>query len=424
MALLARESMSAANLEKKRKGETMNQRFYNVMPEALNRREFGTRLALAAGVSGVLVRGADRAARAAVSWNQMPVSPVVHADRTVTFQFRDAYAKKVILGLGGSPATAMKKHSHGVWKITVGPLVPEIYSYAFTVDGARVLDPLNPWVKPNLFYSASMFLVPGQPPSLWENCDVPHGAVDRHFYHSRVVGDNRDYYVYTPPGYNARADKKYPVLYLLHGYSDDANGWTKVGRANFILDNLIARGKAVPMIVVMPLGYGDLRVVARTGPGLNNPKLYQSNLRKFQATLLTEVMPRIARQYNVKTDRSHTAIAGLSMGGGESLSVGLNHLNRFAWVVGMSSYMNTNGPDFSKVFPTLSKKANAQLKLLWIACGKQDPIVAKANHNLDAWLTAKGINFTKIWTPGQHAWRVWRGNLGAFAPLLFQPTVG
>ncbi len=396
----------------------------NLVPVSLNRREFVTRLTLAAGAAGVLAGGADRVSSAAVSWNQMPVCPVVHADRTVSFQFHDGHAKKVILSLGGSPEMAMKKHAHGVWKITVGPLEPEIYSYAFTVDGTRVLDPLNPWVKPNLFYSASMFLVPGQPPSPWEDCDVPHGAVDRHFYHSKVVGDNRDYYVYTPPGYDPRADKKYPVLYLLHGYSDDANGWTKVGRANFILDNLIAQGKAVPMIVVMPLGYGDLRVIARTGPGLNDPKLYQSNLRKFQATLFTEVMPRIAKQYKVKTNRGHTAIAGLSMGGGESLSVGLNNLNRFAWVVGMSSYVNTNGPDFSKVYPTLSKKANAQLKLLWIACGKQDPIVAKANHNLDAWLTAKGIDYTKVWTPGEHAWRVWRGNFCTFAPLLFQPTDG
>ncbi|MHB1767725.1 MAG: esterase [Phycisphaerae bacterium] len=385
----------------------------------MNRREFCTRVAFA---GGVLVAGSEHLARAAVSWNQLPVSPVVHADRRVTFLFQDAQAKSVVLGMGGIPPAPMKKNAHGMWKVTVGPLEPEIYSYAFTVDGVRILDPLNPWVKPNLYYSASMILVPGHPPSLWEDCDVPHGVVQRHYYHSKIVGDNRDYYVYTPPGYNPADKQTYPVLYLLHGYSDEASGWSKVGRANFILDNLIAQGKAQKMIVVMPLGYGDLRVISRTGPGLNQPQLYQSNLRKFQATLFTEVMPRIARQYRIKTHRDQTAIAGLSMGGGESLSVGLNNLNRFAWIVGMSSYMNTNGPNFSKVFPTLNKKDNARIKLLWIACGKQDPIVAKANHNLDAWLTGKGVDFTPVWTPGQHAWRVWRGNLSTFAPLLFKPT--
>ena len=383
----------------------------------VNRREFTIQLALAAGV---LASGSARLARAAVSWNQLPVSPLVHADRRVTFLFQDAKAKSVILEMGGVSAAPLKKNAKGMWAVTVGPLAPEIYTYAFSVDGARVLDPLNPWAKPNLFYSASMVLIPGNPPSLWQDCNVPHGVVRRHFYHSKIVGDNRDYYVYTPPGYEGDNAQKYPVLYLLHGYSDMADAWTKVGRANFILDNLIAQGKARKMIVVMPLGYGDLRVISRTGPGLNQKQLYQSNLKKFQATLLTEVMPRIAREYRIQTHRAQTAIAGLSMGGGESLSVGLNNLNRFAWVIGMSSYLNTSGPDFSSIFPTLNKSDNARIKLLWIACGKQDPIVAKANHNLDAWMTAKGIKFTPVWTPGQHAFRVWRGNLSTFAPLLFQ----
>jgi enterochelin esterase family protein len=384
----------------------------------LNRRDFCRQITVA---GGILAAASIHRAGAAVSWNQLPVSPLVHEDRRVTFLFQDADAKSVTLEAGGLPAAPLKKNAHGMWKVTVGPLTPEIYSYAFVVDGARVLDPLNPWVKPNLFYSASMVLVPGHPPSLWEDCNVPHGVVHRHYYHSEIVGNQSDYYVYTPPGYDPAAGQSYPVLYLLHGYSDQANGWTKVGRANFILDNLIARGKAQKMIVVMPLGYGNLGVISRTGPGLGQPQLYQSNLKNFQAALLTEVMPRIARQYRIKTHRDHTAIAGLSMGGGESLSVGLNNLNRFAWIVGMSSYMNTNGPDFADVFPTLNKKDNARIKLLWISCGKQDPLVAKANHNLDAWLTGKGIDFTPVWTPGQHAWRVWRGNLCTFAPLLFQP---
>ncbi len=386
----------------------------------MNRRELCIRMALAAAISGTLARS-ESAAHAAATWNQLPVSPIVHADGTATFQFQAAHAKIVVLELGGIPPTPMRKNAHGVWTITVGPLMPEIYSYTFTVDGTRILDPLNPWIKPNLFYSASMFMVPGHPPSLWEDCAVPHGVLHRHYYHSHVVGDNRDFYVYTPPHYDSRQHRRYPVLYLLHGYSDSANAWTKVGRANFILDNLIAQDRAEPMIIVMPVGYGDMEIIARTGPGIFDRTLWQRNLNGFRAALLTEVMPRVEKAYNVKTDRDHTAIAGLSMGGGESLDVGLNTLNRFAWIGGMSSYLGTNGPDFSPLFPTLNKTANSRLRLLWLACGKQDPIVGQANRNLDNFLTTRGINFTKIWTPGEHAWRVWRGNLCSLAPLLFRP---
>ncbi|MGC8624316.1 MAG: alpha/beta hydrolase-fold protein [Phycisphaerae bacterium] len=396
----------------------MNTESRNLQPQ-INRREFSER-ALLAAVAGPLAATAARSARAAAAWNQMPVSPIIHANRTVTFQFQDTHAKKVRVELGGIPPTPLRENAHGLWTITVGPLAPEIYSYAFTVDGVRILDPLNPWIKPNVFYPASMFLVPGNPPSLWQDCDVRHGVVHRHYYYSQVVGDNRDYYVYTPPGYNPLAPRHYPVLYLLHGYSDEASAWTKVGRANFILDNLLARRQAEPMIVVMPLGYGDMKIIARTGPGIFNNTLWRRNMNGFRAALLTEVMPRVQKAYNVHTDRDHTAIAGLSMGGGEALTVGLNNLNRFAWVGGMSSYLGTKGPDFSTIFPNLNKKVNGRLRLLWLACGQQDTLVGPANRNLDAWLTARKIDYTKVWTPGQHAWRVWRGNLCALAPLLFR----
>ncbi len=385
----------------------------------INRREFSTRALLAAAVAGPLVTATAQSAQAA-AWNQMPISPMVHANRTVTFQFHDAHAKSVRLELGGIPTTPLHEKAHGLWTLTVGPLAPEIYSYAFTVDGVRILDPMNPWIKPNIFYSASMFLVPGNPPSLWQDCDVPHGVVHRHYYYSRVVKDNRDYYVYTPPGYNPLAPKLYPVLYLLHGYSDEADAWTKVGRANFVLDNLLARRQAEPMLVVMPLGYGDMEIIARTGPGLFNTTLWRRNMNGFRSALLTEVMPRVQKAYNVRADRDHTAIAGLSMGGGEALTVGLNNLNRFAWVGAMSAYLGTKGPDFSSIFSNFNKKANGHLRLLCLACGQQDTLVGPTNRNLDAWLTARGIDYTKVWTPGQHAWRVWRGNLCTLAPLLFR----
>ncbi|MGC8553062.1 MAG: alpha/beta hydrolase [Phycisphaerae bacterium] len=174
------------------------------------------------------------------------------------------------------------------------------------------------------------------------------------------------------------------------------------------------------MIVVMPLGYGDDRVVSRTGPGLGNKRLFSRNMHNSQAQMFTEIMPPVAKHYPIKTGLAHTAIAGLSMGGGEALMVGLNNLHSFGWVCGLGSYCGTNGPDFSRVFPHLTSQDHARIKLLWIACGRHDPIVLKENRNLDAWLTARDIQFKSIWTTGGHQWRGWRDNFIHLAPLLFQ----
>ncbi len=392
-----------------------------------SRRDFCRVLALAAG--GATVLGAVTAfgkspsghALSVKGWNQLPVSPLVHADGSVTFLFPAGHVKRVVLEMGGFAPSPLVKNGDGLWQVTVGPLPPGIYSYVFNVDGVKVLDPLNSWIKKNLFYSGSLVLVPGRPPSLWQDVPVPHGAVAEHYYHSNVVGDNRNYYVYTPPGYDPRAAKTYPVLYLLHGYSDVASAWTKMGRANFILDNLIHQRKATPMIVVMPLGYGDDSIVSRTTANVSNPKLLLRNIERFQASLFSEIMPRIEREYRIKAGPRNTAIAGLSMGGGEALVVGLNHLDKFAWIGGMSSYCGTKWPDFTSVFPKLDSHDNAKLRLLWVSCGRQDPLVGTANRNLDAWLTKRGIKFHQVWTPGGHQWRVWRDNLANLASMLFKP---
>lgn len=345
------------------------------------------------------------------------ISPEVRADGSVTFRFNDPNAAKVTLVIEGAEPVPMRKKTGGVWSVTTGSLVPEIYGYSFIADGVGLLDPSNPLIKPNLLAPQSMVLVPGSTPMPWEITDVPHGVVHHHFYHSAVVGDNRDFFVYTPPGYNPVSKKKYPVLYLLHGYSDDASAWTAVGRANIILDNLMAQGKAKPMIVVMPLGYGAPEIVSRTGPGFADAKLRNENMTKFRDALLTEVIPQVEKDYHVKAGRNHTAIAGLSMGGGESLFVGLNNLDRFAWV---GSFSGAVGPNFAQLYPSLDKGANSKLRLLWIACGKQDPLVGQMNREFEPWLTSKGVHYTEIWTPGMHTWMVWRNNLLAFAPLLFR----
>ena len=189
------------------------------------------------------------------------VSPEVHSDGSVTFRFRAPNANEVKLAREGAEPEAMQKDAQGVWSITTEPLAPDYYGYSFVADGVHLIDPSNPLLKPNLLATESMVHVPGPSSLPWELNDVRHGEIHHHFYRSSVADDERDYYVYTPPNYDPAAKKKYPVLYLLHGYSDDASGWTAVGRANVILDNLIAQNKAKPMIVVMPLGYGTMEFV-------------------------------------------------------------------------------------------------------------------------------------------------------------------
>jgi enterochelin esterase family protein len=252
---------------------------------------------------------------------------------------------------------------------------------------------------------------PGLP---WETTDVPRGELHHHFYKSGVIGDYRDFYVYTPPGYDPLAKTKYPVLYLLHGYSDDASGWTAVGRANVILDNLIAEDKSKPMLVVMTLGYGVPEIVT-PGAGLRDPDLRMKNYNLYREALFTEVIPAIEKDYTVATDRNSRAIVGLSMGGAESLYVGLNNTDRFGWVGSFSA----GGLDenFDATFPKIQDARN--LRLLWIACGTEDRLI-DWNRKMRGFLDTAKVEHVNIETPGIHSWLVWRRNLAAFAPLLFR----
>ena len=349
---------------------------------------------------------------------QMPpriISPEVQSDNRVTFRFRDPNAKEVLLMLEGSKPVPMQKDDQGVWSLTTEPLAPDYYGYAFIADGVGLIDPSNPMLKPNLISVQSVVHVPG-PGLPWEVSDVAHGVVHHHFYKSAIIGDQRDYYVYTPPGYEK--GKKYPVLYLLHGFSDDASGWTAVGHANVILDNLIAQGKAKPMLVVMPLGYGAPEIVSHGFGAFNNEELRKRNFDRFTQALLTEVIPQVEADYRVSRDRNARAIAGLSMGGAESLLTGLNHMDKFAWVGAFSSG-GLGGDDFAAEFPALDFKTGTQLHTLWIACGTDDHLI-EVNRKFREWLKTKGVPHTDIETPGAHTWMVWRRNLADFAPLLFR----
>jgi len=345
------------------------------------------------------------------------ISPDVHPDGSVTFRFRAPNAVEVKLDLEGAQPVPLQKDDQGVWSVTTAPLSPDYYGYSFTADGVRLMDPLNPLLVPNLLDPGNAVHIPGPPSLPWEVNDVPHGEIHHHFYKSVVAGDERDFYVYTPPAYDPKAKTRYPVLYLLHGFSDDASGWTAVGRANVILDNLIAQGKAKPMIVVMPLGYGTMEMIRLGWGSWDHHDVRNLNFAKFREALLTEVMPKVESEYRVVNDRNSRAIAGLSMGGSESLLTGLNNLDRFAWIGAFSSGGIPN--EFEKDFPALDAKANSQIKLLWIACGTEDHLIT-VNRKLRDWLKSKGVQHTDIETPGEHTWMVWRRNLAEFAGLLFR----
>ncbi len=346
-------------------------------------------------------------------------SPEVNPDNRVTFRFRSPNAKEVLFVREGEKPVPMQKDDQDVWSVTTGPLEPDFYGYSFEADGVSLIDPSNPLMKPNLLHTQSMVHVPGPASLPWELNDVPQGTIHHHLYRSGVVGDNRDFYVYTPPGYDPRAKQRYPVLCLLHGFSDDARAWTVVGRANVILDNLIAQGKAKPMIVVMPLGYGAPEMVSRGFQAFHDDALRQRNFDKFREALLKEVIPQVEKDYAVSRDRDSWAVAGLSMGGAESLLSGLNALDHFAWIGAFSSGGLTE--EFDAQFPGLDSKATAQLRLLWIACGTEDHLI-DINRKLREWLKSKGVRHTDVETPGAHTWMVWRRNLATFAALLFQSS--
>jgi enterochelin esterase family protein len=257
-----------------------------------------------------------------------------------------------------------------------------------------------------------MVEVPGAPPALWQARDVPHGAVEINWQKSKVIGDEtRWVWVYTPPGYERERSRRYPVLYLFHGSNDIAGGWVLAGCANFILDNLLAEKKAAPMIVVMPYGHAV---------AFGSPRQAQAgNTTLFEEYLLKDVLPLVEAKYRVAPGRRMRAIAGLSMGGGQSLSIGFNHLELFSVIGAFSAAAPADlETRFAKVLDDATG-TNARLSLLWIGCGKQDSLFERS-RKLSELLAAHRIRHTFRATEGAHTYTVWRQYLGEFAPLLFR----
>lgn len=369
-------------------------------------------------------------------------SPEIAADGRVTFRLRAPMAKEVVVTMGAT-RLPMEKNEQGVWAATSDVLKPDYYAYSFLVDGTSVNDPGNRQMQTSFGSAQSMLVVPGPQPWLPQP-GVPHGAIARHTFHSAIANDDRDFFVYTPPNYDARRSQAYPVLYLLHGLGDDAERWMNGGGANVILDNLIAQGKAVPMVVVTPLGYG-----LAGGP---QTAMAPEMMNGYARILLEEVMPRVDKAYNVTKNREERALAGLSMGGAETMYTGLNHLDKFAWLGSFSGayvmWPGANPPApagapatpaapggrggrggvqvmdetaFAKNFPTLDAKANSQLRMLWIVCGTSDGLIG-VNRQFKTWLKSKNVQFTEQEVPDMaHVWPLWRQNLTDMAQKLFQP---
>jgi enterochelin esterase family protein len=341
-------------------------------------------------------------------------SPEVSADRRVTFRILAPKASDVTLTgdwLGTTPPPKLVKDERGVWSVTLGPMEPSIYIYSFNVDGVAMADPVNPRMKLRARTSASMVEVKDDTPAFWEARDVPHGKVEINWEKSKTIaGETRAIWIYTPPDYAANS-RRYPVLYLLHGSNDTAAGWTMAGNANFILDNLLADKKAVPMIVVMPFGHATPFGVPVPQGGVTNDAL-------FEDYMLKDVIPTVEAHYRVAPGRQNRAIAGLSMGGGQSLRIGLGHLDLFSAV---ASFSGAVPGDFETRFAALLKDAkgtNEKLKLLWFACGRQDSLFGRSK-SLDELLTKYDVKHTFRPLEGVHNYTVWKKNLAEYAPLLF-----
>jgi enterochelin esterase-like enzyme len=361
-------------------------------------------------------------------------SPDVAPDRKITFRIYAPQAQAVRLAAGDIPGVGqtaqLTRKDDGVWELTFGPVDPGAYRYNFNVDGVATIDPRNPMISESNNNVWSLVHVPGS--ELFDTRDVPHGAVAEITYRSKALGRFRRMHVYTPPGYEGGRDR-YPVFYLLHGAGDNDNAWSTVGRAGFILDNLIAARKARPMIVVMPAGH-----VARATENV----IGQTATEQFVNDFVTDVMPHVEKNYRVLTDRDNTAIAGLSMGGGQTLQVAIPRLERFAYVgvfsSGLLGVFPTAGrgapppPESSAAVPPAAvawekqhapKLDDARLKrglrLFWFGTGTEDFLMPTTRATIDLF-TRHGFSPVFVESPGGHTWINWRNYLVEFAQQLFK----
>jgi len=359
--------------------------------------------------------------------------PAIHSDGSITFELKAPQANTVQVaggdGLGDGPFP-MKKAADGTWSVTTPPAVPGFHYYWFVVDGVAVNDPGS---ETYFGYGkeTSGIEVPEAGAHYYTIADVPHGEVRTRWYHSQVTGQWRRALVYVPPGYDAKPAVRYPVLILQHGAGENETGWTRQGRAQFILDNLIAAGRAKPMIVVMDCGYAERSGthIPRFGAHVA-PEEVHAAFRAFEELVVRDLIPTIDSTYRTVPDRDHRAMAGLSMGGMQSLFVALHHLDEFAYIGSFSGPfipgINT-GPRFDPRTAYDGAFAdpaafNKRVKLLWLGAGTAEPERMRIGISSAAQaLQAAGIRLVYFSSPGTaHEWQTWRRDLNDFAPRLFR----
>ena len=389
-------------------------------------------LLLSASMLIVIGVAASAAAQAPPQGPQV-VSPQVSADRRIVLRVLAPQAQTVRLNASdipgvpfGQSAPAMTRGANGVWEMTVGPVPAGAYRYSFMIDGVATIDPRNPLTSESNTNSWSLVYVPGS--EAFDTRHVPHGSVAEVHYFSTALNAFRRMHVYTPPGYET-SSRKYPVFYLLHGAGDSDDSWSTVGRAGFILDNLIASTSAKPMIVVMPAGH------TRAAADPNTSTLGDPFLNDFVAA----VMPYVEKNYRALADRANTAIAGLSMGGSQTLNIALAHPDRFAYIGVFSSGLlgvfpvggrgGPNAPTAPSTADWESRNAAALsspnmkkgLKLFWFSTGTDDFLL---NSTVATVALFKKHGFTPVYkeSAGGHTWLNWRDYLNAFAPQLFQES--
>lgn len=342
-------------------------------------------------------------------------SPEVHSDNMVTFRYLAPEARKVMVDAQfEKKPVSMMKDSSGIWSVTVGPVKPDMYPYHFIVDGVHVADPRNSSIFPNEGFQNSIVEITGETPLVHTIQNVPHGALSCRYYHSPELG-TRPVIIYTPPGYEKNPDKKYPVLYLLHGTTDTEETWSKVGRANIILDNLIHQGRAVPMIIVMPYGRA-WPVISKHSGSLRN----WENLQEFQKDFMNNLLPFVEENYRVKADNNNRAVAGFSGGGGTSLYLGLNHPDLFRWVCGFAPGMRVEEIERNNAVafedPALT---NERLQLFWIGVGEDDGLYRFIREYFKV-LDEKEIHYEKFISGGGHTWMNCKLYLSIIAQKLFK----
>jgi enterochelin esterase family protein len=373
-------------------------------------------------------------ARPAFRMGMVIISPEIKTDNTIIFRLFAPKATEVTISgewmQGYGASVPLMKNDTGLWTATVGPLTPELYGYSFSVDGVRMTDPNNAQVRRDGSRYESFLIIPGKESELYVSADVPHGNLTKTWFKSPVLGLTRRLYVYTPAGYET-GKEKYPVFYLLHGAGGDEDAWTTMGRAVQILDNLIAAGKAKPMIVVMTNGNANQSAAQNDVPlpvvaGQPTMADYMKYAGKFEESLVADVIPFIEKNFRTYTDKEHRAIAGLSMGGAHTQTITNNNPKLFNYIgVFSMGIMNFGIPpeDAAKIDQERETKIetlkNSGYKIYWIGCGKDDFLYGSVT-SLRSTLDKHNFKYIYRESTGGHTWANWRIYLSEFAPLLFK----